>query len=141
MKRESQYLKKLSILFVLATVLFAGCSKDDFETGIEGKVIYGEGDCMPIINLEDRVYSSYNGNLFFIVKGDLDSLGNGDFDQLKNNSISLSIKRGKLSAELPVGTYLVMPEEVYVYSEENTITITSGGILSKDLKFWKCTSY
>ena len=71
----------------------------------------------------------------------MDSLGNGDFDQLKNNSIVVRVRRGKLSIELPIGTYLVMPDDVYLYSEENTITIKPGETLNKDFKFWKCTSY
>jgi len=33
------------------------------------------------------------------------------------------------------------PEDVYLYSEENTITINPGQVLEKDFRFWKCTSY
>ncbi len=134
-------MKNSYILILLTLILFAGCSKDDFETGIIGAIEYGQGDCMPIIDYASREYDNYKGKLFFIIKKDLDNLGNGDFEQLKNNSIIISIKRGKLSTELSVGTYLVMPEDVYLYSEENTITINPGEVLNKDFKFWKCTSY
>jgi len=34
-----------------------------------------------------------------------------------------------------------MPEDVYLYSSENTITINQGEVLDKEFKFWKCTSY
>ena len=134
-------MKNLNILLALTLILLIGCSKDNFETGIKGTIEYGQGDCMPIIDYESREYDNYKGDIFFIIKEDLDNLGNGDFDQLKNNSINLSVKRGKLSTELPVGTYLVMPEDVYLYSEENTITINPGEVLNKDFRFWKCTSY
>ena len=134
-------MKNINILILLTLTLLVGCSKGDFETGIEGTIEYGQGDCMPIIDYEAREYDKYKGELFFIIKEDLDSLGNGDFDQLKNNSFVASIKHGKLSMEVPAGTYLVMPEDVYLYSEENTITITPGEILNKDFRFWKCTSY
>ena len=134
-------MKNLKILILLILMLFIGCVKDNFETGIKGTVKYGQGDCMPMVDNENREYKNYNGNLFFIIKEELDSLGEGDFDSLKENSITIFIKQGKLSAELPVGTYVVMPEDVYLYSEENTITISPGKILNKDFKFWKCTSY
>jgi len=141
MKLKLHNIKNLKVLILLSLILFVGCSKDNFETGIKGTVEYGQGDCMPIIDYESREYDYYNGKIFFIFKDDLDSLGNGDFDQLKNNSINVFVRRGKLSVELPVGTYLVMPEDVYLYSGENTITINSGEVLNKDFKFWKCTSY
>jgi len=132
---------KFIIPIALTILLFSSCSKYNYETGIRGNIEYGKGDCMPIIDYKNRVYGTYKGEIFFIVKEDLDNLGNGDFEQLKNMSLSTKIKRGKLSTELPVGTYLVMPEDVYLYSEENTITIYSGEILNKNFKFWKCTSY
>lgn len=132
---------KLKTLILLTIVLFSACSKDSFETGVEGNISYGEGDCMPIIDYDSRVYESYNGGLLFIVKEDLDSLGNGDFDELKSNSISTVISHGKLSVELPIGTYMVMPVDMYLYSNENIIDINSGEILNKDFCFWKCTSY
>ena len=126
----------IASLFVL-TLMF-GCSKNNIATGIKGKVEYGQGDCMPIIDYESRVYDKFNGDVLFILK---DNLGNGDFDQLKNNSIRVTLKNGELSAQLPIGTYLIMPEDVYLYSEDNTITIKPNEVLNNDFKFWKCTSY
>ena len=107
-------MKSLNIIIALTIILLIGCSKDNFETGIKGTIEYGQGDCMPIIDYESREYDNYKGDILFIIKEDLDSLGNGDFEQLKNNSITISIKQGKLSAELPVWTYIVMPDGVYL---------------------------
>lgn len=124
-------------------LILTGCKKDGIPvtTGVVGIVKYGQGDCMPGPGPRNWVYNDYNGEIFFIVKEDLDKLGNGDFTLLKNNSIHFRIKQGKLSTELPVGTYLVLPVDVYMYSDENTITIKSGEILNKDFTFFKCTSY
>jgi hypothetical protein len=138
---KSNIMKDLNILFLLILTLTVGCSKDNVETGINGTVKYGQGDCMPVIDYDSREYDKYKGDLFFIIKKELDSLGNGDFEQLKSSSTKISIRKGKLSTELPIGTYLVMPEGVYLYSEENTITISPDEVLNKDFKFWKCTSY
>ncbi|MCB0821158.1 MAG: hypothetical protein KDC09_00575 [Bacteroidales bacterium] len=134
-------MKKLNFIILLILTLTVGCSKNNFETGIKGTVEYGQGDCMPVIDYESREYDNYKGHLYFIVKEDLDSLGNGDFEQLKSSSVVVFIRKGKLSTELPKGTYIVMPDDVYFYSEENTITINPDEVLNKDFKFWKCTSY
>lgn len=131
--------------FAIILVAFAGCEKNDgninVTTGLSGNVKYGIGDCMPIIDEASRVYNDYDGDVYFIVKSDLKNLGNGDFDELKANSIKKSIAGGKLDLELPVDTFLVMPSDVYLYSDFNTIIITEGIVLNKDFKFWKCTSY
>ena len=134
-------MKKLNFIILLILTLTVGCSKNNFETGIKGTVEYGQGDCMPVIDYESREYDNYKGHLYFIVKEELDSLGNGDFEQLKSSSIVVFIRKGKLSTELPKGTYIVMPDDVYFYSEENTITINPDEVLNRDFKFWKCTSY
>lgn len=134
-------MKKLHLFTIILITLFISCSKDKYDTGIKGVVTYGQGDCMPIIDTTSRIYSNYSGTIYFIVKQDLDSLNNVDFDILKNSSVSSNSKNGEYSIELPTGTYVVMPEDVYLYSSSNTITINSGEILIKDFKFWKCTSY
>lgn len=128
------------IIFLLA---FISCKKDNIniKTGLSGNVKYGVGDCMPIIDESSRVYNNYNGEVFFIVKSDLDNLGNGDFEELKANSIKKKIVGGKLEIKLPIDTFLVMPSDVYLYSDYNTIIIQDGIVLKKDFKFWKCTSY
>jgi hypothetical protein len=116
-------------------------AKTKITTGVIGVVEYGQGDCMPPIDLSTRLYNKYNGDLYFIVKADLENMVNGDFEQLKENSIKTHIKGGELAIELPVDTFLVMPTDVYLYSDYNTIIIEEGIALEKNFKFWKCTSY
>ena len=118
-----------------------GCNDMNTTTGLSGTIKYGIGDCMPIIDEQSKVYNDYNGDLFFIVKSDLENLGNGDFDELRANSIEKTILNGNLEIELPIGTFLVMPSDVYLYSNYNTLIIQERIILEKDFKFWKCTSY
>lgn len=139
---------KMIILNILCISLIGilSCEKMEDEntkisTGVIGVVEYGQGDCMPIIDTLTRVFNKYNGDLYFIVKTDLENLGNGDFEQLKENSIKTNIKDGELAIELQVDTFLVMPTDVYLYSDYNTISIEEGIILEKNFKFWKCTSY
>ena len=117
---------KMIILNILCISLIGilSCEKMEDEntkilTGVIGVVEYGQGDCMPIIDTLTRVYNKYNGDLYFIVKTDLENLGNGDFEQLKENSIKTNIKDGELAIELPVDTFLVMPTDVYLYSDYN----------------------
>ncbi|MEI6851919.1 MAG: hypothetical protein WCL06_03715 [Bacteroidota bacterium] len=124
----------------LGVLIFSSCKKK-FDTGITGKVTIGQGDCMPVVDESTRTYDDYKGYIYCIVKADLDSLHGGDFEQLKQNSIKEKIRGGNLSMELPPNTYVLMPEEVYKYSPENTITITQGQVLQQDFKFWICTSY
>ena len=102
-------------MFSLTIVIFfiTSCKKINFETGITGKIEYGQGDCMPVIDESKRTYEKYNGEIFFIVKTDLDNLGNGNIEELKQRSINDKIKRGKLSIGLPPNTYVIIPADVY----------------------------
>lgn len=131
--------KFLRLLF-LSILTISGCEKS-FITGITGTVEITKGDCMPVIDYEGREYDKYNGTIFFVVKDDWDNLENDGYEQLRNNSISIQVKRGKLSTELPVNIYYVMPEEVYEYSDRNTISIVSKEVLKEDFKFIICTSF
>lgn len=139
-------MKKIIPMIALIAFCAMSCQSDDTEnsdlnTGIFGQIEYGMGDCMPIIDENSREYTDYNGEVYFIVKSDLENLGNDDFEQLKSNSIHTTVNNGELETDLPVGVYLVIPEEVYLYSDYNTVTIESGTALQKNFKFWKCTSY
>lgn len=138
----------LLILLIFSSFTISSCEKDanpipKITTGVYGTIKYGSGDCMPIIDESSRIqlYTNYNGEIYFIIKSDFENLGNGDFEQLKATSIHATLIDGELAIELPVNTYLVMPEDVYLNFDSNTITIEKGIALNKDFKFWKCTSY
>lgn len=133
------------LIFVVVLVSLSSCEKNDYniqiQTNLMGDIKYGAGDCMPIIDESLRVYHNYNGDVYFIMKSELDNLGNGSFEELKANSIMKTVIDGNLNIELPLDTFLIMPSDVYLYSDDNTVIIKNNFVLNKDFKFWKCTSY
>ncbi len=139
-------MRVILLIYCLTCLIACKKHKDNSDVNsiigsVTGNVKYGAGDCMPILNKPENVYHNYSGDLYFIVKKDLDNLGNGNLEQLKSKSIKRIIKDGALAVELPVDTFLVMPVNVYQYSDYNTVIIKEGISVNKDFKFWNCTSY
>ena len=141
-------MKNITIkLFVgLSLILFvSACEKPDYNTGIKGTVMYGEGDCMPIVNPDNFVFEKFNGTLYFIIKTELDSLGNGDFQELLDNSFSVEITNGKLNDAIPAGTYTLTAGEnypgIFLGSIHREIEIPLDVVVRQDLDFRKCTSF
>ena len=134
-------------LFVgLSVVLYlSSCEKPEYNTGIKGTVMYGEGDCMPIVDPDNFVLEKFNGTLYFIIKTELDSLGNGDFQELLDNSFNVEITNGKLDDEVPVGTYTIMPSAEYgnpfSYYYRYDITINLDNVVREDFDYWKCITW
>ena len=62
-------------------------------------------------------------------------------DELKAKNIKKIIKNGDLTIELPIDTFLVMPSDVYLFADYNTIITEQEVESEKDFKFWKCASY
>jgi len=127
-------------LIIISLGIFS-CKDEIITTGLAGNVKYGQGDCMPAIEPLNRVYSNYNGKLYFIKKSEIDNHFTGTFEDLKANSLNTKVKNGKFSVELPIDTFLVMPSDVNLNSDYNTVIIEENVILEKDFSFWKCTSY
>jgi hypothetical protein len=140
-------MKTLSLLPTTALLFLLGCTHENPmpeprvlpHVGIRGVVSYGQGDCMPVIDLSKRVYSPYNGEVYFYRKAALDQIGNGNFAQLKAISPHYPVRDGQLAAVPPADTYVVMLDSFY--STEHVVTITAGQLVTQDFTFWKCTSY
>lgn len=137
-------MRKALILAILVLTAFS-CRNDnglhtdsEANTGIISTVKYGEGDCMPVQDETQREYTNYNGLLYFILKSDLDILNGRDLDELKSRSIVEIVVNGNLKRELPEGTYVIMPKDMYQYDDSNTITVISNEVLKKNFRFWKC---
>lgn len=132
-------------LFLILFSLLISCEKNGgspgIKTGLVGNVKYGSGDCMPIIDEASREYTPYNGELYFVVKSKLSYPLPELFEDILANSIRETIVNGVISVELPADTFLVMPPNIYMYSDEKTIIIEEGNVLVKNFKFWECTSY
>ena len=134
-------MKNTIVFMIIISLGILSCKKDIIDTGLSGNVKYGVGDCMPEIDPTNRIYSDYNGNLYFIRKSAIDSQVTGKLDELKSKSIRTSVKNGYFEVALPIDTFLVMPTDVYLYSSANTAIIQKGVVLKMEFSFWKCTSY
>tara|TARA_B110000211_G_scaffold225873_1_gene278710 strand:- start:876 stop:1301 length:426 start_codon:yes stop_codon:yes gene_type:complete len=141
-------MKKIIIkLFVgLSVVLcLSSCEKPEYITGIKGTVMYGEGDCMPIVDPDNFVLEKFDGTLYFIVKTELDSLGNGDFQELIDNSFNVEITNGKLDDEVPAGTYTLTTGEnypgIFLSTNHIEIEIPLDDVVRQDFDFRKCITF
>jgi len=141
-------MKKIIIkLFVgLSVVLcISSCEKPEYITGIKGTVMYGEGDCMPIVDPDNFVLEKFDGTLYFIVKTELDSLGNGDFQELIDNSFNVEITNGKLDDEVPAGTYTLTTGEnypgIFLGTNHIEIEIPLDDVVRQDFDFRKCITF
>ena len=134
-------------LFVgLSVVLcLSSCEKPEYNTGIKGTVMYGEGDCMPIVDPDNFVLEKFNGTLYFIIKTELDSLGNGDFQELLDNSFNVEITNGKLDDEVPAGTYTLTTGEnypgIFLSTNHIEIEIPLDDVVRQDFDFRKCITF
>ena len=134
-------------LFVgLSVVLcLSSCEKPEYITGIKGTVMYGEGDCMPIVDPDNFVLEKFDGTLYFIVKTELDSLGNGDFQELIDNSFNVEITNGKLDDEVPAGTYTLTTGEnypgIFLGTNHIEIEIPLDDVVRQDFDFRKCITF
>jgi hypothetical protein len=134
-------------LFVgLSVVLcLSSCEKPEYNTGIKGTVMYGEGDCMPIVDPDNFVLEKFDGTLYFIVKTELDSLGNGDFQELIDNSFNVEITNGKLDDEVPAGTYTLTTGEnypgIFLSTNHIEIEIPLDDVVRQDFDFRKCITF
>ena len=134
-------------LFVgLSVVLcLSSCEKPEYITGIKGTVMYGEGDCMPIVDPDNFVLEKFDGTLYFIVKTELDSLGNGDFQELLDNSFNVEITNGKLDDEVPAGTYTLTTGEnypgIFLGTNHIEIEIPLDDVVRQDFDFRKCITF
>ena len=52
---------------------------------------YGVRDFITVIHEASREYNNFTGDLYILIKYDLESLGNGGFEELKSNSIKIAI--------------------------------------------------
>ena len=141
-------MKKIIIkLFIgLSVVLcLSSCEKPEYNTGIKGTVMYGEGDCMPIVDPDNFVLEKFDGTLYFIVKTELDSLGNGDFQELLDNSFNVEITNGKLDDEVPAGTYTLTTREnypgIFLGTNHIEIEIPLDDVVRQDFDFRKCITF
>ena len=106
--------------------------------------MYGEGDCMPIVDPNNFDLEKFNGTLYFIDKMDFDSLGTGDYLELLDNSFSVEIINGDLDSEVPAGIYTFSAGGTYpgnFYGNHIEIEIPLDVVVKQDFDFWKCITW
>jgi hypothetical protein len=127
------------ILFVAAGLV--SCLDDRAPSGIEGTVLYGEGDCMPPVDSSLWDYEDYSGTLWFVKQADAVYSGGMLGDSLKALSDSTVAVDGSFNILLPPGSYYIMPDSMFYTSPNNLVTIEKEDLFVADLKFFRCTSY
>ena len=147
---------RIYILVLFGGFFLSECEDDnkintDFKTGLNCKINYGQGDCMPMIGESNRKYYDYSGKVFIVRKRDYDMLIDinincnciidNKIDSLKSKSISLDIKNGRLIKELQPDSFLIMIDSKYTYYNDNVVYIKNDLIVSNDFYFFNCTSY
>jgi hypothetical protein len=144
------------ILTLICGILLNGCEDEneintDFKTGLNCKIKYGQGDCMPVVGEPNRKYNDYSGKVFIVRKQDYDRLIDinvncnciidNKIDSLMTKSISINITDGRLIKELQPDSFLIMIDSKYTYYNDNVVYVKNGSIVAKDLYFFHCTSY
>ncbi len=139
--------------FILFTgIVFNGCDDNDvnidFKTGLNCRINYGQGDCMPLGS--KKIYNDYSGKVYIVRKEDFDKLIEinincnciiaNKIDSLKRKSISLTITNGRLIRELQPDSFLIMLDAKYT-TNNNIVYLNADSIETRNLYFFNCTSY
>lgn len=131
------------LLFLVALV---SCQKNEspITTGVKGSVMFGSGDCMPVIDPEAREYEPYTGYLYFMpyeYDPDFVLYSSIHLDAIKAASFKTFARNGKYAIELPADTFWVMPPYFYNSGNNTKVIIKENTVIEQDVYLWKCTSY
>ena len=129
----------LFIIFILSTLL--SCTDGRAPSGINTRVFYGEGDCMPTTDISARIYKPYVGNVYIVEKSIAEQFNDSSFDSLKIISKVTKAVNGGISVLVAPGSYYIIPDTMFCISCDNFVTIKKDELIEKEFKFFKCTSY
>jgi hypothetical protein len=131
----------LALGIFITSVLLFGCSKSP-ETGFEGAIFYGEGECLPVNGPGfDRDYEDYRGNVYFVPYSATQKTPFPTFEALKAEGIVGESKKGRVRIELEPGIYLIMLEDFYQFRNDKVIKIKEGEVFENNISFWKCSNF
>lgn len=133
--------KFVKIFYILLLISFNSCIDDRAPSGINTRVLYGEGDCMPATDINARIYKPYNGNVYVVEKSIAEQFNDSSFDSLKTISIVTKAVKGGISLLIAPGSYYIIPDTMFCLSCDNLVTIKKDDLIEKEFKFFKCTSY
>ncbi|MFO7939759.1 MAG: hypothetical protein R6U66_08420 [Bacteroidales bacterium] len=137
-------MKKLAGLLLLVAVL--GCQKSEtpITTGVKGSVMFGAGDCMPVIDPSAREYEPYTGYLYFMpheYDPDFVPFYSIHPDAIKAESYKTFARNGNYAVELPVDTFWVMLPDFFNLGNKTRVIVKENTVIEQDVYLWKCTTY
>jgi hypothetical protein len=125
-------------LFLLPACLVLSCNKVP-ETGFNGIVLWGKGSCDVIFDEGyGRAYEKYDGTVYFVPYSVVQKTPLKTAEILQKEGIKLTSNKGKVSAELNPGIYVLMLEDFYSPETDKIIKISSGDVVQENVSFWIC---
>jgi hypothetical protein len=125
-------------LFLLPAYLVLSCNKVP-ETGFNGIVLWGKGSCDVIFDEGyGRAYEKYDGTVYFVPYSVVQKTPLKTAEILQKEGIKLTSNKGKVSAELNPGIYVLMLEDFYSPETDKIIKISSGDVVQENVSFWIC---
>lgn len=128
-------------IFFLLTVLVSSCIDNRAPSGISSTAYYGEGDCMPPVNVAARTFDLYNGNVYVVERSLALAFDENHYDSLKTLSYVTEAKNGGFSLLVPPGSYYIMPDTMFYVSDDNFVTVHPDDLIDREFKFFKCTTF
>jgi hypothetical protein len=123
------------------TILLSGCTKEP-NTGFEGAILYGEGECLPVNGPGfGREYGDYKGKVYFVPYSETQKTPFPSFESLKAEASVTESKKGRIKVELEPGIYLIMLEDFYQFREDKVVKINEGDVVETNISFWKCSNF
>jgi hypothetical protein len=127
-----------SFLFLLPAHLFLTCTKVP-ETGFNGIILWGKGSCDVIFEQGyGRSYEKYDGSVYFVPYSVVQKTPVKTAEILKKDGIKITSSKGKVSAELNPGIYVLMLEDFYSPESDKVIKIANGDVVQENVSFWIC---
>lgn len=131
-----------NVFFIIVILAISmSCIDNRAPSGISGTVLYGEGDCMPPVNENNREYDLYNGKVWIINENVIDTSNYIQFDSTNAMMLTTIAKEGSFSILVPPGSYYIMVDSLFYISPENVVSLKPDDLIKKEFRFYKCLSY
>ena len=130
-------MKFYSIIFFLLVVVMS-CKDDRAPSGINGTVLYGEGDCAITGSQNNRIYEPFSGKVWVVEKSILDTMNIIQFDTTNSSMFYTYASTGQFALMLPPGTFYIVLDTLFYISPENCVTLKPDDLIEREFRFYKC---